>query len=469
MRPPPATPKGSVQQHQHFPSRHLQSPIRAPRTTGMSPQSPNLHQLQSPSGISSWSLGQPDAYQQYSETINSYDDLDDPSYTSSPFVSVPMDMRRERRPNAMSQLTRASSLSLRGNLAYRNPPSLQRSSSASTVASYDTEILSNRSFSMSESSSEQPEEQPLSSMMPRARTDGEVAPPTPRKKKALEAAGRADRLQEMQNIHGGTSKWCQFYSELPLGTLPTPQELLDCPPPAYFDILAKIPMAKSPRADSIVGHFYKSIGNGNIHCQVKGPNGVTCNQVYRNKANPRTKGDHLDKAHPGMREAVAIFRKIQAYVQNIPLKSTKTDDNEDDDEGQHCEQGVFEDLLLRLVCEKGVAMNVIQDPVFLDIIKYVNPSMNIPCENSLWNRLNDNTINEKMRLKALLHQHATKGSITADTWTSIDKRKFLGVTFHYLTPQMTMSRMVLGMEEIHEAKQTWDVLLKYLSKCHSVS
>ncbi|KAG0275639.1 hypothetical protein BGZ96_003716 [Linnemannia gamsii] len=27
-----------------------------------------------------------------------------------------------------------------------------------------------------------------------------------------------------------------------------------------------------------------------------------------------------------------------------------------------------------------------------------------------------------------------------------------------------MSRMVLGMEEIHEAKQTWDVLLKYLNK-----
>jgi hypothetical protein len=73
-----------------------------------------------------------------------------------------------------------------------------------------------------------------------------------------------------------------------------------------------------------------------------------------------------------------------------------------------------------------------------------------------------------LKLKALLHQHATKGSITADSWTSIDKRKILGVTFHYLTPSMTMSRMVLGMEEIHEAKQTWDVLLKYLSKCYSL-
>lgn len=114
-------------------------------------------------------------------------------------------------------------------------------------------------------------------------------------------------------------------------------------------------------------------------------------------------------------------------------------------------------------------MNVVQDPAFLDLIKYINPEMHIPSDSTLWNRLNKNTIDDKLRLKALLHQHATKGSITADTWTSVDKRKFLGVTFHYLTPQMDMSRMVLGMEEIHEAKQTWDVLLKYLSKCHSVS
>ncbi|KAG0275638.1 hypothetical protein BGZ96_003715 [Linnemannia gamsii] len=153
---------------------------------------------------------------------------------------------------------------------------------------------------MSESLSEQPEEQPLSPLAPRARTDGEVAPPTPRKKKALEAAGRVERIQEVQKTHGGTSKWCQIYSELPLGTLPTPQELLDCPPPAYFNILAKIPVAKSPRTDSVVGHFYKSIGNGFIRCQAKGPNGETCIQVYASKANPRTKRDHLDKAHPGI-------------------------------------------------------------------------------------------------------------------------------------------------------------------------
>ncbi|KAG0354082.1 hypothetical protein BGX24_007033, partial [Mortierella sp. AD032] len=203
----------------------------------------------------------------------------------------------------------------------------------------------------------------------------------------------------MREVHGGSSKWCQVYSELPLGTLPTPQELLGCPPPAYFNILAKIPIAKSRRNDSVFGHFYKSNSTGIICCQAKGRNGETCLTEYRNKAKPRTKREHLDKAHPGMREAVTIFRKIQAYVQNIPLKVTKTDDDEDDDEGQHCEQGVFENLLLGLICEKGVAMNVVQDPVFLDEIKYINAEMHIPSDSTLWNRLNKNAINDKMKLK----------------------------------------------------------------------
>lgn len=128
----------------------------------------------------------------------------------------------------------------------------------------------------------------------------------------------------------------------------------------------------------------------------------------------------------------------------------------------------FSQLLIDFISETSVAMNIIQHKAFKKIISYVNPNVIVQDQETLWGLLEKKTLDSKGRLVEELHRHCPNGSLTADSWTSEDGRKFQAVSYHYLTPDFEMGKVLVGMDLIDEPQQKAEVLLKSLSKCNGV-
>ncbi|KAF9406206.1 hypothetical protein BGZ76_006400, partial [Entomortierella beljakovae] len=64
------------------------------------------------------------------------------------------------------------------------------------------------------------------------------------------------RIRKAQAAFGGTKEWCQFYKTTPMGSIPSPAQLADHPPPDSLKKLLGVPIEKATRNDSELGHFY---------------------------------------------------------------------------------------------------------------------------------------------------------------------------------------------------------------------
>jgi len=126
---------------------------------------------------------------------------------------------------------------------------------------------------------------------------------------------------------------------------------------------------------------------------------------------------------------------------------------------------VFSDKILNLISATSVSIEVVQSKAFKDLIVYANPNLKVQDRDTLWQILETKTASAKAELMKQLHRQCPNGSITADSWTSEDGRKFQAVTYHYLTPEFTMGKVLVGMDQIEEPQQKAEVLLKTLSEC----
>ena len=109
-------------------------------------------------------------------------------------------------------------------------------------------------------------------------------------------------------------------------------------------------------------------------------------------------------------------------------------------------------------------MNIIQHKPFKKVINSANSSLRVQDRDTFWQLLERKTVDTKGRLVEELHRHWPNGSLTADSWTSDDGRELQAVTYHYLTPEFEMDKVLVGMDEIKEPQQTAEVLLQCLSK-----
>ncbi|KAF9969516.1 hypothetical protein BGZ75_002771, partial [Mortierella antarctica] len=100
----------------------------------------------------------------------------------------------------------------------------------------------------------------------------------------------------------------------------------------------------------------------------------------------------------------------------------------------------FSELLIDLISETSVAMNIIQHKAFKKLISYAHPYLKVQDRETLWQLLERKTVDNRGRLVEELHRHCPNGSLTADSWTSEDGRKFQAVSYHYLTPDFEMGK-----------------------------
>ncbi|KAF9415432.1 hypothetical protein BGZ94_000091, partial [Podila epigama] len=208
---------------------------------------------------------------------------------------------------------------------------------------------------------------------------------------ALEARRKATR-----SSHRAAQECYALYETLELGTLPTAEECLRAEP--KYHCLAKVPIRKSWRKDSVVGHFYASTDAGFV-CQVVLDNGQVCGVSYRKSGSNR--GSALD--------------------------------SED----------------------------------FKNSFSFINPYFKLPSRDMIPRMLDERVMTQKMELKKYLNNNVYHGAITVNRWIGLDGRKFLGVTYHFLTPDFRPVSLVIGMER-SRGPQTAEVVLEKLSKHHAV-
>jgi hypothetical protein len=293
------------------------------------------------------------------------------------------------------------------------------------------------------------------------------------------------RRNALRASHQANDSWYQLYETLEIGTLPSPEQCANAPPSQK--LLATIPNLKSSRKTSTLGHFYSSHSETEFQCKVKDDSGLPCGKIFKKSGGSRTRLNHVTSAHPELYDALREFRTYQFGVQAIelPLESEEIDTPATPKKSRFetvrdefiisnmkqplaFEQQTFVDLLLKLVTVRGAPFALIDSEEFRALCGLLNPLYTVPSTASLQRSLDSSVRNNRQKIQEYIHHNVVHGSITADSWTAIDRRKYLGITYHLLTPTFKLASVVIGMERI-VGPQTSDTLFKAICKLYTFS
>jgi hypothetical protein len=125
--------------------------------------------------------------------------------------------------------------------------------------------------------------------------------------------------------------------------------------------------------------------------------------------------------------------------------------------------------LLRLVALEGVSFCAATSKPLKELCLLLNPLFQFPCTNALKKKLRETVASRKMQVVNYIHKNVGRGAITADAWTSShNKRKYLGITFHYMTQDYRLSSIVIGMERLLAVKVSASIIEAAISKFHDL-
>ncbi|KAG9064531.1 hypothetical protein KI688_003721 [Linnemannia hyalina] len=242
--------------------------------------------------------------------------------------------------------------------------------------------------------------------------------------------------------------------------IPTREAMTAVPPLECLKLLLDVPIEKATRDDSELGHFYKNIKGMGFYCQVPvGPDNANSPDPNADSPDPNAPGDaNVNLDQDGLHHPSAQM------VQN-PEKFAELDDETPRTSPCHCKSGAgavvgagaeegvtndnnvhsfYQDLHLRVLTAGSISMRAMQSKEFKSLMSFSNPVLGVPGEDSLWSRLEQNNRKDKLDLMQYLRQPDLFGSITSDSWTGNGDRKFLAVTYNYLTPRFTLEKLTIN-------------------------
>jgi len=286
--------------------------------------------------------------------------------------------------------------------------------------------------------------------------------------------------------------WFEFYEKMDVGTVPSPEECESAPPTQK--VLSEIPIRKSVKKTSILGHFYKGVGD-KFTCMVMLKESVTdingeisetykeCGKSFKKSGGGNARRGHVNKHHPRLLEALMEFRNYQCRVQGIEMQ---VDPEENELSSGPTAPGVskfglereevvlsnlkqplpyeiknFHETIIKLIAVKQVNFNQITSDIFIDMVSQLNPHFEVPAADTLKRMLEDSVFEQRIQIKEYIGKFVDGVAITADCWTSRDRRKYLGVTAHFILPSFQLITIVIGMEPAQES-HTSDNLLELL-------
>ncbi|KAG0080136.1 hypothetical protein BGZ90_000490 [Linnemannia elongata] len=338
---------------------------------------------------------------------------------------------------------------------------------------------------------------------------------------------KAKRLIEEEDLQS-SPEWRRLYLTLPLGQLPSVEDCENLAPPRlkilaivpYRKVLHTstsdtsvepataptteqlTPMSKGKatsnsrgksnskraasnkaqtlRANSTTLFCYKKVGE-QFHCQL--PRIVNNVQMKCTHHPEATYGNnirklHLISQHPGVLDAIEYFQTQQKIAQarqqlsdpptphtskrsktstaNINSFTSLWDENQQDVAVHH---------LMRLVAVEGVPFSAATSKTLKALCQLLNPRFEFPSTATLKSKLRQAVKRRQGQTVNYIHANVGRGAITADAWTSShNKRKYLGITFPYMTRDCRLSSVVIGMERIAVAKVTAEILAAAISK-----
>jgi len=180
--------------------------------------------------------------------------------------------------------------------------------------------------------------------------------------------------------------------------------------------------------------------------------------------------------HPAQHDAIIEFRRYQGISQKISValadhaqKTTTFKETREEIIRKNIieplpqEIAEFHARLVDLIAIRGASFGFIGSDEFKDMCHTLNPRVGLPTADVLKKKMSSLASDMQARLKKWISRSVRYGAITLDSWTSRDQRKFLGVTFHCLSPNFTAVSVVIGMERI-EGAQTSSKIIETLSK-----
>ncbi|KAF9343099.1 hypothetical protein BGX34_007229, partial [Mortierella sp. NVP85] len=114
----------------------------------------------------------------------------------------------------------------------------------------------------------------------------------------------------------------------------------------------------------------------------------------------------------------------------------------------------FKDMLVQLIAQHGASFELLNTDTFKGIYG-INPLYTVPCTDALQSHMEQSVADMKFRIKSYLYRNIQHGAITADSWTSVDQRKFFGIKFHFITPGYEMASIIIGKDG--RFPDVWDI------------
>ncbi|KAF9272673.1 hypothetical protein BGZ88_004522, partial [Linnemannia elongata] len=121
--------------------------------------------------------------------------------------------------------------------------------------------------------------------------------------------------------------------------------------------------------------------------------------------------------------------------------------------------------LMRLIAVEGVPFSAATSKTLMALCQLLNPRFEFPSTVTLKSKLRQAVQRRQRQTVNYIYANVGREAITADAWTSShNKRKYLGITFYYMTRDCRLSFVVIGMERIAAAKVAAEILAAAIRK-----
>ncbi len=101
-------------------------------------------------------------------------------------------------------------------------------------------------------------------------------------------------------------------------------------------------------------------------------------------------------------------------------------------------------------------------PTFRKFLNALNPSFNIPCENTIQILLESAHQYTEQKLRSLLETDAISVSLTTDFWISKSQEGYIGITCSWISTNFELKESLLALEYVpfpHTAEKICESLI----------
>lgn len=168
-----------------------------------------------------------------------------------------------------------------------------------------------------------------------------------------------------------------------------------------------------------------------------------CRRVYANKGNTTNMMAHLNQAHPSDKTGNVSGKKTKVNQTKLTHSSafvTAAAMSKD-------RKTILNDALIKLLTGKVLPLSLLDNTLFKDFIKLLDPRYTLPSRNSVVKMISVKKTQMEEKLKRDIIE--SKGiAVTHDGWTSINTESYGTVTAHFIDKEWRLKSAVLETRKI---------------------